>query len=95
MENEINEVKNDKEYLIEVIKILEIIAFKFPFQHEPILKFIIESIISDDKAISHNWSLIDQGLTMLKNKQSFLHESDQTEIAKAIHSRILALKHTD
>jgi hypothetical protein len=44
MENEINEVKNDKEYLIEVIKILEIIAFKFPFQHEPILKFIIEKV---------------------------------------------------
>jgi len=44
MENELNEVKNDKDYLIEVIRILEIIAFKFPSQHEAILKFIIEKL---------------------------------------------------
>jgi hypothetical protein len=37
-------VADDKEYLIEVIKVLEIIAFKFSTQHESILKFIIDKV---------------------------------------------------
>jgi hypothetical protein len=34
--------------------------------HNLIMKFIVESVIHDESQISHSWTVIDQGLTMIK-----------------------------
>jgi hypothetical protein len=44
--------------------------------HSLILRFIIETIVSDEKAIINNWNLIEQGLSMIKAKNSFFLEQD-------------------
>jgi hypothetical protein len=49
-----------------------------PSSHSLILDYITVQILGDEKVISHYWSLIDSGLSIIGKKPSFIMEEDKS-----------------
>jgi hypothetical protein len=66
-----------------------------PSSHSLILNYITVQILGEEKVISHYWSLIDSGLSIIGKKPSFIKEEDKTSIAVVTEKKLASLKTTD
>lgn len=66
-----------------------------PSSHSLILDYITVQILGDEKVISHYWSLIDSGLSIIGKKPSFIMEEDKSQIAIIAEKKLTSLKPSD